>query len=378
MTNSSSSLSAERPVQAAFVIEQTLGHVTFGQNLSTVLADHPRLIPTFVRIPYEMPRWASWIPGYSNWTIRSGMRARRALRAESRKTQIDVMFVHTQVPTFMLRRWMQRIPTVVSLDATGEQYDELGVHYEHRRSASAIESWKKRAATRAYSRAEHIVAWSEWARHGLVSEYGVAADRITVIAPGVNVAQWKRAGSVPDNSVVKVLFVGGDLARKGAPLLLEVTRRLRRDESLPPFEVHVVTTGELDAEPGVIVHRGMKPNSPELIALYHSSHIFCLPTLGDCLPMVLAEAGEVGLAVISTDVGAIREIVLDQHTGLLIAVGDADGLEAALRRLITDPALRARLGASAQDLVREHFDAGVNANRIAGVLIDIVRRRAAP
>lgn len=365
-------------MQAAFVIEQTLGHVTFGQNLSTILAHHPRLIPTFVRIPYEMPKWASWIPGYKNWTIRSGMRARRALRAESRKTDLDVMFVHTQVPTFMLRRWMQRIPTVVSLDATGEQYDQFGEHYEHRRSAGPVELWKKRAAQRAYGRARHIVAWSEWARDGLVDEYGVAPDRVTVIAPGVNVEQWKRLGSPPDDAVVRILFVGGDLVRKGAPMLLDVVRRLLRDDSLPPFELHMVTTGELEPEPGIVVHRGMKPNSADLIALYHSSHIFCLPTLGDCLPMVLAEAGEVGLAVVSTDVGAIREIVDDERTGLLIDVGDADGLEASLRRLITDPALRSRLGASAHQLVREHFDAGINARRIADVLIEIAGKQATP
>ncbi len=378
MTKSSSSPSADRPVQAAFVIEQTLGHVTFGQNLSTILADHPRLIPTFVHIPYEMPGWASWIPGYSNWTIRSGVRARRALRAEARTTDIDVMFVHTQVPTFMLRRWMERIPTVVSLDATGEQYDQFGEHYEHRRSTGPVEWWKKRAAKRAYGRARHIVAWSEWARDGLVEQYGVTPDRVTVIAPGVNVEQWKRAGAPPDDTVIKILFVGGDLVRKGAPMLLDVVRRLLRDDSLPPFELHMVTTGELASEPGIVVHRGMKPNSPDLIALYHSSHIFCLPTLGDCLPMVLAEAGEVGLAVVSTDVGAIREIVDDERTGLLIPVGDADGLEVALRRLITDPALRARLGGSAHELVRSHFDAGINANRLADVLIEIAGRQATP
>jgi len=360
-------------VRAAFVIEQTLGHVTFGQNLSTILANHHQLISTFVRIPYEMPQWASWIPGYSNWTIRSGLRARHALWVQSRTTDIDVMFVHTQVPTFMLRRWMERIPTVVSLDATGEQYDQFGVHYEHRRSWGPIELWKKRAAKRSYARAHHIVAWSEWARDGLVKEYGVPAARVTVIAPGVNVEQWKRVDTPPDDAVVKILFVGGDLVRKGAPMLLEVVRRLRADQSLPPFELHVVTTGDLEPEPGVIVHRGMKPNTAELIALYHSSHVFCLPTLGDCLPMVLAEAGEVGLAVVSTDVGAIREIVVHEETGLLVAVGDSEGLESALRRLVADPALRARLGASAQQLVRARFDAGINARRIANMLIEIVR-----
>ncbi|MEQ1567128.1 MAG: glycosyltransferase, partial [Myxococcota bacterium] len=101
-----------------------------------------------------------------------------------------------------------------------------------------------------------------------------------------------------------------------ARALLEAARRLHLDASVPPFEVHMVTTARVDPEPGVIVHDDMKPNSPQLRALYHSSHVFCLPTLGDCLPMVLCEAGVVGLAVISTDVGAIREIVVNERTGV--------------------------------------------------------------
>ena len=75
---------------------------------------------------------------------------------------------------------------------------------------------------------------------------------------------------------------------------------------------------------------GSGPNSPELIELYHGADVFCLPTLGDCLPMVLSEAGAVGLPLVSTDVGAISEIVRDGETGLLVPVGDADALAAAL------------------------------------------------
>lgn len=70
---------AHRPpgsrLHAALVVEQTLGHVTYGQNLQAVLAGHPLIDPTFILVTYDMPKWAARVPGYSNWTVRSGLRA---------------------------------------------------------------------------------------------------------------------------------------------------------------------------------------------------------------------------------------------------------------------------------------------------------------
>lgn len=70
---------AHRPpgsrLHAALVVEQTLGHVTYGQNLQAVLAGHPLIDPTFILVTYDMPKWAARVPGYSNWTARSGLRA---------------------------------------------------------------------------------------------------------------------------------------------------------------------------------------------------------------------------------------------------------------------------------------------------------------
>ena len=57
---------AHRPpgsrLHAALVVEQTLGHVTYGQNLQAVLAGHPLIDPTFILVPYDMPKWAARVP----------------------------------------------------------------------------------------------------------------------------------------------------------------------------------------------------------------------------------------------------------------------------------------------------------------------------
>ena len=124
------------------------------------------------------------------------------------------------------------------------------------------------------------------------------------------------------------------------------------------------------------MHR-LEANSPALIELYHSADIFCLPTLGDCLPMVLPEAGAAELALVSTDVGAIHEIVRDGETGCLVPAGDQDSLTAALRGLVLDREKRTRLGVAAGELIHREHDAAANAARLADLLAEVSRRRPA-
>src|SRR5690606_31922065 len=130
--------------------------------------------------------------------------------------------------------------------------------------------------------------------------------KITVIPPGVDVTRWSPARPARDaQQPVRMLFVGGDLHRKGGDTLLGAFRRLHAES--PATELHLVTKSVVAAEPGVVVHSDMAPNSQALLDLYQACDLFCLPTRGDCLPMVLSEAGATGLPLVSTDVGAIDE-----------------------------------------------------------------------
>ena len=73
--------------------------------------------------------------------------------------------------------------------------------------------------------------------------------------------------------------------------------------------------------------------------------------------MVLSEAGATGLPLVSTDVGAISEIVRDGETGLLVPTNDVAALRSTLATLVCDRDLRRRLGDRAIDVVAESFDA---------------------
>lgn len=361
----------------AFLLEQTLGHRTHSQNLQANVPKDGTVRPIWGPIEWNLSGMAARLPVYnSNWTVHAGLRARQTLRHIQRTNAIDALFVHTQVPAVLLTDWMQQLPTVVSLDATPQQYDALGAHYAHQRGPSWLETLKWRANQRCFQQARQLVAWSQWTKAGLIDEYGISEAKVTVIPPGVNSGEWMRSTprQQPTSTAtpVKILFVGGDLQRKGGDLLLEAFRQVRQDHAAvaqgPAVELHLVTRDPVVAEPGVFVYHDLQPNSAPLKALFHQADIFCLPTYGDCLPMVLSEAGAAGLPLVATQVGGIGEIVKEGETGFLIPTGDRAALTTALRTLVANPTLRLQQGAQAAALVQREFDAERNTERLLALL----------
>lgn len=366
-----------RPVHRfGFVLEQALGHITHTQNLRLALGDDPSAQIDWALIPFEASGVAARLPVLrSNWTLRAGLGARAGLARMQRRGPLDALLFHTQVPAMLALDWVRRVPSVISLDATPLQYDSLGDVYDHTPGPAWAERAKWQLHRAAFGSARRLVTWSRWAAEGLVGDYGVPAERVEVIPPGVHPRAWARWTPRTGDGPVRILFVGGDLRRKGGHDLLAAFRALRDDPALPPVELHLVTRGAADAEPGVTVHTGVQPNSPELRQLYHESDIFCLPTLADCLPMVLAEAGAAGLPMVSTPVGAIPELVRQDQTGLLVPRSDARALAEALRALVTSRELRLSLGERAAALVAADHDARRNAARLLGVMHAVADER---
>jgi glycosyltransferase involved in cell wall biosynthesis len=352
--------------EIGFLLEQSLGHVTHTKNLQTNVPLDPEVHAHWGLIDFDAKGLAGRIPVYkSNWTVRAGVRANLELMRITRRARLDVLFFHTQVPAVLAQQWMRKTPGIVSLDATPLQYDELGDFYKHAAGPAWLEAWKWRLNRDCFRSARRLVAWAEWTKAGLVKDYGVPPDKVTVIPPGVNVDEWRRpTPRAPHPGPVKILFVGGNLERKGGLVLLEAFRALR-DMGL---ELHLVTKDRLAPEPGVFVYNDMEANSQPLKNLYHSCDIFALPTFGDCLPMVLSEAGASAMAIVSTNVAAIPEIVRAGDTGLTVAAGDAAALTRELRDLVANPDLRMSLGERALAHVSRNFDARANADRLLRLL----------
>ena len=338
------------------LLEQTLGHVSHGRNLQNSLSNADEADVRCRELPYEPVGPLDRLPPRSNWTVRSGLAARAAVRDMSDETPLDALLVHTHVPATLLGSVMDQLPTVVSIDATPHQIDTLGESYDHRVLPGPVESLKWRLHRKTFRRAASLITWSNWAAESLISHYGADRDDIDVIPPGVINSQWRRPAPRAETPyVTRILFVGGDFERKGGELLLEAVKRLNDENDVrsgrEQIELHLVTSAARGGAPGVHFHTGLTPNSPELIELYHRCDVFALPTKGDCSPLVLAEAAAAGLPAVTTDIGAIGETVIDGVTGHLVEP-TGEGLVAARSMLVVDNDHRRKLGHAAAEHVR--------------------------
>jgi glycosyltransferase involved in cell wall biosynthesis len=74
--------------------------------------------------------------------------------------------------------------------------------------------------------------------------------------------------------------------------------------------------------------------------------LFLFPSRSEAFGYVLLEAGAATLPVVSTNVPGILDVVTNEETGLLVSPDSTNDLHTALRRVLTDDALRARLAAA--------------------------------
>jgi len=100
----------------------------------------------------------------------------------------------------------------------------------------------------------------------------------------------------------------------------------------------------------------------DVLTHYRESDLFALACRitadgdRDGLPNVLVEAASQGLMPVSTTVSGISELFVNGENGLLVEPDDVAALASALARAMSDPDLRTRLGAAAEQRVRRDFD----------------------
>jgi len=349
------------------VIEQALGHVAYGMALRSALSTRNDMDCSWLEVPFPPGRFGKLPLVGKNWTVRGSFRARRAIAREHAQHPFDALFIHTQTIGLLSAGLMARIPTLLSLDATPVNYDELAEWYGDKVHSTPLERAKLLAHRAVMRKAHSYTTWSEWAKRSLVGDYGVDASSITVVAPGTVLSNFPDPGERAPRGQrrLRVLFVGGDFKRKGGDLLVSVWRERLKGK----VELDLVTAADLSDEPGLRVHRGLKPHSPELMRRYAEADVFALPTRGDCLAVVLGEAMASSLPIVTTHVGAHAEAVEDGESGYVISPDDARALGDRLDVLASDPELCSRMGRRSRQIGETRFDMTKNANRIADLLL---------
>ena len=164
---------------------------------------------------------------------------------------------------------------------------------------------------------------------------------------------------------VNLLFLSNLIPSKGVYVLLDACKVLM-DRGLS-FQCNFVG-GESKEMDRRVFEEAVKERGLEGRVLYHGpkygeekehywsmADVFVQPTYEDCFPLTILEAMQHGLPVVSTDEGAVPDMVADGENGFVCRRKDAEGLAMALERLLLDEALRHRMGAEGYRRYKENF-----------------------
>jgi glycosyltransferase involved in cell wall biosynthesis len=88
----------------------------------------------------------------------------------------------------------------------------------------------------------------------------------------------------------------------------------------------------------------------------------------DGTSLVLLEAMACGKPVVGMAVGGVREMIENEHTGMLVEPNDPEALGNQIVQLLEQPKLLKGMGTAARKRVEEHFNAKINAHKTAALL----------
>ncbi len=364
-----------------FVMEQTLGHVTHTQNLMRWAAEAQDIEPTWLPVkPDGNDRWERFPVVKGNWSLKASLRAKDAMNAAFARQLPDALFLHTQTVSLYSAPYLRRVPSIISLDATPINYDTVGEAYGHTAGSGWLEKRKFAWYCSLVREATALVTWCQWAKDSLVNDYGIDAQKVTVIPPGVDMANWgfgkeKVEKPIETNRPVRLLFVGGDFERKGGKYLIEAFKKhLHHSCTLDIATRDAVAEEEAKGVEGIRVHRGLTANSEPLKALYANADIFVFPTLADCLPIAVMEGMAAGLPVVATDVGGLSEEVVPGVSGLVVPPKSSEGIVEAVCALVHDPEQRHRMARSGRELAETRFNAQTNYNAVFDLMRGLAKK----
>jgi glycosyltransferase involved in cell wall biosynthesis len=217
-----------------------------------------------------------------------------------------------------------------------------------------------------------FAAPNDWDRLRIV-HCGVAPDRYAP-APGETRAQ---GGG-------EVLFVGRMSQLKGVDVLMRAFAQAR--DAAPGARLTLIGDGDqrprleaLRDELGLgdaVEFAGFRTQA-EVRAALAKADILALVSFAEGVPVTLMEAMASEIPVLATRIAGVEELVEDRVSGLVAPAGDVAGAAAALRRLLADPDLRARMGAAGRAKVAAEFDQSHEADWL-GRLIEGAAKGALP
>lgn len=205
---------------------------------------------------------------------------------------------------------------------------------------------------------------------------GRAARFCIIPGSGIDLERFAVAPEPPSAAPVRAALMGRMLWDKGIEETAEAAKRLKHDgvniaidlfgapDPGNPASVPEATLTDY-SDRGVMTWHGPTDDPAKV---WRECHIALLPSYGEGVPLSLLEAAATARPMVGFDAPGVRDLIEDGVNGVLVPLGDAEGLAEALKRLAEDPDLRARLGAAARNTVEQRYAA----RHIGAQLVDLI------
>jgi glycosyltransferase involved in cell wall biosynthesis len=190
----------------------------------------------------------------------------------------------------------------------------------------------------------------------------VAPSRsVLIYGSGVDVDEFRYRPEIPGPPVVAL--ISRLIWDKGVGEFVEAARSLRDRGVRARFVIvgetdkdnpAALPTGQLRewAKEGSVEIWGYRDDIPEVLGM---THVVCLPSYREGMPRILIEAASCGRAIVTTDTPGCRDVVSHGDNGLLVPPKDSASLARAIELLVSEPALRERMGKRGRERVVEEF-----------------------
>lgn len=291
------------------------------------------------------------------------------VRDSLREVQPDIISTHSTKAGFVGRIAGKTlgIPTLFTAHGWG--------FTDGRPPLQALAFWAIERATAPW--AARIITVCESDRAAALRARIASGDRLVTIhnaMPDIDPSLRAR----PDRSPARLVMVARLSHWKDQPSLLQALADLQDLD----WQLELVGDGPLRGQLEALVQSlglasrvtfaGFRRDVPRRLA---AAQVFLLISKWEGFPRSILEAMRAGLPVVASDVGGVRESVLDGTTGFVIPRGDTARLRECLRRLIASPELRAGMGAAGRARYEEMFTFDRLVERTTKVYESVLERR---
>ncbi|MCM1567448.1 MAG: glycosyltransferase family 4 protein [Dehalobacter sp.] len=219
-----------------------------------------------------------------------------------------------------------------------------------------------------------VFSLSQYSKKSMCKNYGIPDHKIKVTYTGVDdlYLSHSKKSDYSFSNKYKLLFVGryGDKnQQKGLDILINALSLITKELNV---ELRVIGPGKPDLYYPLIDRLNLREHikflgikrGDSLIHEYLDSDLFVLPSRRESFGIVLAEAMSLGLPVVSTNVGAIPEVVKNNETGLLVPANDPVTFANAVVHLLIYPNIREEMGKKGISWVYERYTMNTMADKV--------------